>query len=108
MRYIQFSKEFTPAGVYEKYKALPETIIVKEGTDDEFIFVDERDTDSFWIAGTSREDFEIRGYDTSKLSNGNMEYIAQRMRDNYIENYYWFDVDHYADAFQLPRKEKNE
>lgn len=107
-RYIKYSKEYTPAEVYEKYKALPRTITAKETYGEEVIFVDERDTDSFWIAGTSREDFESRGYDASTLTDGNLTYIAQKMRDNYIENYYWFDVDHYADAFKLPRKEKSE
>lgn len=107
-RYIKFSKEYTPADLYERYKALPRTITAKESYGEEVIFVDERDTDSFWIAGTSREDFEGRGYDASKLSDGNMEYIAQKMRDNFIENQYWLDIDYYADAFQLPRKEKSE
>jgi len=106
MRFVQYSKEFTPADIYEKFKALPETVIVKENTDEEFLFVDERFTDSFWIAGLSRADFESRGYDASKLSDSNMEYIAQRMRDNFIEHQYWFDIDYFGEVFQLPKRKK--
>lgn len=107
-RYIKFSKEYTPADVYDKYKALPRTITAKESYGEDIIFVDERDTDSFWIAGLSKEDFESRGYDTSKLTDYNMEFMAQRIRDNFIENLYWVNIDYFADKFKLPRKEKNE
>ena len=43
IRYIKFSKEFTPVDLYEKYKALPETVSAKESDGYEVIFVDARD-----------------------------------------------------------------
>lgn len=88
MRYIKFSKEFTPVDLYEKYKALPETVSAKESDGHEVIFVDERDVDEFPIAYLSREDFEAKGWDTSKLDNSDMEYIARKMGETFIENQY--------------------
>ena len=107
IRYIKFSKEFTPVDLYEKYKALPETVSAKESDGYEVIFVDARDVDEFPIAYLSREDFEAKGWDTSKLDNSDMEYIARKMGETFIENQYWSDIKYFAEYFGLPKK-KNE
>ena len=107
MKYVKFSKEFIPADLYEKYKALPETVSAKESDGYEVIFVDERDVDEFPIANLSREDFEAKGWDTSKLDNSDMEYIARKMGETFIENQYWLNIEYFAEYFGLPRK-KNE
>ena len=106
MRYIKFSKEFTPVDLYEKYKALPETVSAKESDGYEVIFVDERDVDEFPIAYLSREIFEVKGWDTSKLDNSDMEYIANKMGESFIENQCLIDIEYFAELFGLPRKEK--
>lgn len=106
MRYIKFSKEFTPVDLYEKYKALPETVSAKESDGYEVIFVDERDVDEFPIAYLSREIFEGKGWDTSKLDNSDMEYIANKMGESFIENQCLIDIEYFAELFGLPRKEK--
>lgn len=108
MKYIKFSKEFTPVDLYEKYKALPETVSAKESDGYKVIFVDERDVDEYPIASLSREDFEEKGWDTSKLDNSDMEYIARKMGESFIENQYWNDIEYFAERFGLPRKEKSE
>lgn len=41
----------------------------------------------------SRADFEDKGYDTSNLSDGEMERIASRIGDNLVENLYWENID---------------
>lgn len=107
IRYIKFSKEFTPVDLYEKYKALPETVSAKESDGYEVIFVDARDVDEFPIANLSREDFEAKGWDTSKLDNSDMEYIARKMGETFIENQYWLNIEYFAEYFGLPKK-KNE
>ena len=37
----------------------------------------------------SRADFEGLGYDTSNISDGQMERIASRIGDTLVENLYW-------------------
>ena len=107
IRYIKFSKEFTPVDLYEKYKALPETVSAKESDGYEVIFVDARDVDEFPIANLSREDFEAKGWDTSKLDNSDMEYIARKMGETFIENQYWLNIEYFAEDFGLPKKKMN-
>ena len=107
IRYIKFSKEFTPVDLYEKYKALPETVSAKESDGYEVIFVDARDVDEFPIANLSREDFEAKGWDTSKLDNSDMEYIARKMGETCIENQYWLNIEYFAKYFGLPKKKMN-
>lgn len=107
IRYIKFSKEFTPVDLYEKYKALPETVSAKESDGYEVIFVDARDVDEFPIANLSREDFEAKGWDTSKLDNSDMEYIARKMGETFIENQYWLNIEYFAEYFGLPKKKMN-
>ena len=105
-RFVKYVKNVTPADVYEKYRLLPETIIAKNNNGNECIFVDEKDTDSFRIAGLSREDFQCKGFDTSKLDNSDMDYIARKMGETFIENQYWLDIEYFAEAFNLPKIEK--
>lgn len=107
MRYIKFSKEFTPVDLYEKYKALPETVSAKESDGYEVIFVDTRDVDEFPIADLSRKDFEGKGWDTSKLDNSDMEYIARKMGESFIFNQFWIDIEYFAELFGLPKKKMN-
>jgi hypothetical protein len=44
----------------------------------------------------SREDFEGRGYDTSKTSDERMKYIAQKIGDSLTENNYWETIDEFS------------
>lgn len=58
---------------------------------------------SFKITSVSREDFEIRGYDASKLTDEDMERIASKMADVYIENFFWDSIDYHAVDRNLPK-----
>lgn len=49
--------------------------------------------ETFDCVTLSRADFEDKGYDTSNLSDGEMERIASRIGDNLVENLYWENID---------------
>lgn len=88
IRYIKFSKEFTPVDLYEKYKALPETVSAKESDGYEVIFVDARDVDEFPIANLSREDFEAKGWEHSNRSRDEWLLASVAFRD-------WFNLQNF-------------
>jgi hypothetical protein len=45
----------------------------------------------------SREDFEGRGYDTSKTTDEQMKHLAQKIGDSLVENSYWETIDEFSD-----------
>ena len=67
-----------------------------------------REDGIFFITGVSREDIESRGFDTSGLSDDQVSRFAEKMADNYVENYYWDSIDGLAYAYGLPIKESLE
>lgn len=94
--------------LYEGYKKLDGSIVINEGKNDEFVLVPQISEGYFEITSLSRDDFEGRGYDTSKLSDTDMKYIAGKMADSYVENQFWIDIDYFADYYDLPKIEDEE
>lgn len=99
-----FSKEH-----YERLKGLNETIVFNEGKEDEYIFVPIWKDDEFHITSVSREDFKAKGWDASKVSDEKMQWIADKMSDNYVGNgEFWDDIDFYAEELGLSKIENYE
>lgn len=62
--------------------------------------------DSFEITSVSRADLEELGYNTSKVSDEKMEYLAKKLADDYLEQMFWISLDIIADYMGIPKRRK--
>lgn len=60
--------------------------------------------EDFVISSVCREDLQILGYDTSKLSDDDMEEIADFMSRDYHEQMYRTSLECAADYIGVPKK----
>jgi len=63
----------------------------------------EGDEGYFCIVRTCRDDLKAQGYDTTKVTNENMETIARHLEDVYVENDYWGSLEYIADELKIPQ-----
>ena len=47
----------------------------------------------FNITSVSREDLEYRGFDTTNITDAQMERLAQKLCDDYLEQMFWISLD---------------
>ena len=47
----------------------------------------------FNITSVTREDLEMRGFDTTNITDAQMERLAQKMCDDYLEQMFWISLD---------------
>ena len=45
------------------------------------------------ITSVSRQDLEMRGFDTTNITDAQMERLAQKMCDDYLEQMFWISLD---------------
>lgn len=55
------------------------------------------------ITSLSAPDLEEMGFDTSKITQDELEDLATRMSDVYVEHYYWDALSDLAAIMELPR-----
>ena len=59
----------------------------------------------FEITSVSREDLEYRGFDTTNITDAQMERLARKMCDDYLEQMFWISLDIIAeDIMGIPKK----
>ena len=59
----------------------------------------------FKITSVTREDLEMRGFDTTNITDAQMERLAQKMCDDYLEQMFWISLDIIAeDAMGFKKK----
>ena len=59
----------------------------------------------FKITSVTREDLEMRGFDTTNITDAQMERLAQKMCDDYLEQMFWVSLDIIAeDIIGIPKK----
>ena len=59
----------------------------------------------FKITSVTREDLESRGFDTTNITDEQMERLAQKMCDDYLEQMFWISLDIIAeDIIGIPKK----
>lgn len=61
--------------------------------------------ESFPITSVSRADLEQKGYDTSKITDEQMEKLASKMADDYCEQLFWSSMDIIAEYLGFPKIE---
>lgn len=47
----------------------------------------------FNITSVSRQDLEMRGFDTTNITDEQMERLAQKMCDDYLDQMFWISLD---------------
>ena len=59
----------------------------------------------FEITSVTREDLESRGFDTTNITDAQMEELARKMCDDYLEQMFWISLDIIAeDIMGIPTK----
>ena len=56
------------------------------------------------IAQLHRDDLEAQGYDVSSVTDEQMEQIAKKLGDAYVENSFWVDLEIIADDLGIMQK----
>lgn len=65
----------------------------------------ERMGKEFKITSVTREDLEDRGFDTTNITDAQMEELARRMCNDYLEQMFWLSMDIIAeDIMNFPKK----
>lgn len=59
--------------------------------------------ESFKCVVLSRADFEDRGFNTSNISDEQMERIAQKIGETLVENLYWECIDYWGEIMDMPK-----
>lgn len=60
--------------------------------------------ETFNITSVSRADLEEKGYDTSAITDEQMEKLASKMANEYCEQLFWTSMDIIADNLGFPKK----
>ena len=59
----------------------------------------------FEITSVTREDLESRGFDATNITDAQMEELARKMCDDYLEQMFWISLDTIAeDIIGIPKK----
>ena len=59
----------------------------------------------FEITSVTREDLESRGFDATNITDAQMEELARKMCDDYLEQMFWISLDIIAeDIIGIPKK----
>ena len=59
----------------------------------------------FEITSVTREDLESRGFDTTNITDVQMEELARKMCDDYLEQMFWISLDIIAeDIMGIPKR----
>ena len=60
----------------------------------------------FEITAVTREDLESRGFDTTNITDAQMEELARKMCDDYLEQMFWISLDIIAEDIIKIKKKK--
>lgn len=62
----------------------------------------------FEITSISRDDLESLGYKTDNITDEQMERLAKKMADDYLEQMYWLSMDILAESMGFEKKKDEE
>lgn len=55
------------------------------------------------ITSISPDDLSEMGFDARVITQDQLDHLASKMSDNYVEHYFWHDMECIADMMNLPR-----
>ena len=92
-------------GYFQKKQAEDSQLSVEEST----IFnMAQNAVESYPVVCMSKDDLEDKGFDTSNVTENEMEYMARKMGDTLVEELYWETLVFWAEQVDIPRKECDE
>lgn len=56
----------------------------------------------FQVTAVSREDLKSKGFDVSNVTDEQMEELARRLGDDYVEQMFWISLPIIAEAMGIP------
>lgn len=59
----------------------------------------------FQITSICRGDLEEAGFDISMVDDSQMQHIASKLADAYLDNGFWVDLPIVAEYFNIPQKQ---
>lgn len=62
----------------------------------------------FPVSHVSRADLEQKGFDTTNVTDEDMERIASFMDDNYLEDGFWTDLVMACEEYGIPERKEDE
>ena len=92
--------------VQELFNQLRDYFSAKEKpTEEEVDFLKRLSDGYFPITSVHRDDLQAKGFDVDKITDAQMEELADKMGDDYCEQLFWDSMEIIADSMGLPRKE---
>lgn len=92
--------------VQELFNQLRNYFSAKEKpTEEEVDFLKRLSEGYFPITSVHRDDLQAKGFDVDKITDAQMEELADKMGDDYCEQLFWDSMEIIADSMGLPRKE---
>ena len=92
-------------GYFQKKQAEGSQLSVEEST----IFnMAQNAVEYYPVVCMSKNDLEDKGFDTSNVTDNEMEYMAKKMGDNLVEQLYWETLVFLAERIDIPRKENDD
>lgn len=71
----------------------------------EFLYQFKLYNDAFPITSVTRDDLAERGFDAEKITDSQMNRLAEKMGDDYCENLFWDSMEILAETMGFPVKE---
>ena len=66
------------------------------------------DTDNFTVTSVSRDDLRQRGFYSDEVSDEDMESLAKRMENSYLDYDFWEDLDDAAEELGIPKLDEED
>ena len=108
---IEYVFNNAPTALQNSYESMKnkDGVIVSNGNDGEFLLVPTPMVDEFVPTAISRQDLISQGFDPSKLTDEQMQEIADIMGDHWVGfDGYWDEIDVCAEEFGLTKSEEEE
>ena len=88
--------------VYDNLKS-KKCVIVSSDDNGEFLLVPTPMVDEFIPTAISRQDIFSQGFDPNELTDDQMQEIADKMGEHWLEGDYWEEMDSCAEEFGLSK-----
>ena len=76
-------------------------------TEEEKRFIKRLNEGYFPITSVHRDDLESKGFDVKRISDSDMEELADKMADDYCEQIYWESLEIIAEILGFPKCSDN-
>lgn len=83
----------------EYFKAIPN----KTAQENRLCLYLQNDIEFFEVTGLSRDDVDEIGYDGANMTDAQMERLASKLGDSYVENGFWEDLECHLEYMEIQK-----